>query len=338
MGGGLPVAFSAKIAPTIKYDNIVSLANLLAAWQEFVRGKRNRKDVQEFERNLMANIISLHEDLVAKTYHHSAYKVFIINDPKRRVIHKASVRDRVLHRAVYRRLYWFFHPRFISDSYSCRNGKGTHKAIKKFALITAKLSRNNTKMVWVLKCDIRKFFASIDRAILIDLLRKKIPDQGIIWLIEKIIYSFNSGVPGQGLPLGNLTSQLFANVYLNELDQFMKHSLKARHYLRYADDFVIVGRDKDRLVKLAPEIAEFLKEKLKLEFHPNKILLERVSSGVDFLGWVQFSKHRVLRTMTRRRMFKRINKAGVKSETVQSYLGLLDHGNGWKLRRKIESL
>jgi len=264
------------------------------------------------------------------------YHAFCISDPKPRQIHKATVRDRIVHRAIYRILYPYFHSRFIHDSYSCRNGKGTHKAVKRFAGCSLKLTRNNTKVVWVLKCDIRKFFASIDQDILLDLLRKQISDQNIIWLIEKVVRSFHSTKIGVGLPLGNLTSQLFANIYLNELDQFMKHQMKAEYYIRYADDFAIIGRDKDRLLELTPQIAGFLAEKLKLELHPDKVFLQTISSGVDFLGWVNFPHHRVLRTATKRRMLKRLKEAGDKSEVVQSYLGLLSHGNGYRLSKLIK--
>src|SRR3989344_5132590 len=215
-----------KLSLSQQYSNIISLENLLGAWQEFRRGKRGRQDVQEFERNLMANLISLHQDLVAKTYHHSAYHAFKISDPKPRQIHKATVRDRIVHRVIYRILYPYFHQKFIYDSYSCRNGKGTHRAVKRFASGSIKLMRNNTKVVWVLKCDIKNFFASIDQEIMLNLLRKRIPDENIIWLIEKVVRSFHSTKLGIGLPLGNLTSQLFANIYLNELDQFMKHRIK----------------------------------------------------------------------------------------------------------------
>ena len=325
-----------KLSLSQQYSNIISLENLLGAWQEFIRGKRQRQDVQEFERNLMANLISLHQDLVAKTYHHGAYHAFKISDPKPRQIHKATVRDRIVHRAIYRVLYPYFHSRFIYDSYSCRNGKGTHKAVKRFSKRSLKLTRNNTKVVWILKCDIRKFFASIDQDILLGLLRKQIPDENIIWLVEKVIRSFHSTKLGTGLPLGNLTSQLFANVYLNEMDQFMKHQMKAECYLRYADDFAIISRDRDYLLELTPKIANFLIEKLKLELHPNKVFLQTIASGVDFLGWVNFPHHRVLRTMTKRRMFRRLKEADGKLEVMQSYLGMLSHGNGYKLGKAIE--
>ncbi len=154
------------------YEHIISLENLLDAWTEFVKGKRQRKDVQHFERDLMKNIIALHLDLAAKTYTHSDYYAFNISDPKPRNIHKASVRDRLLHHALYRILYPFFDKTFIADSYSCRKGKGVQKALERFRSAAYKVSRNHTRTLWVLKCDIRKFFASIDHARLKEILRE----------------------------------------------------------------------------------------------------------------------------------------------------------------------
>ncbi len=318
-----------------KYNDVISVDNLFLAWRDFARGKRGKREVQTFSLRLADNILALNQELTQQTYQHSSYRAFRISDPKPRQIHKANVRDRVVHRAIYRILYPYFHSRFIYDSYSCRNGKGTHKAVRKFADKTFKLCRNNTKAVWVLKCDIRKFFASIDQEILLGLLKGEILDKNIFCLIEKVVCSFNSGVSKKGLPLGNLTSQLFANIYLSELDQFMKHQLKARHYLRYADDFVIIDCDQDYLLEMTPKISDFLAEKLKLELHPNKVFVKTIASGVDFLGWVNFPRYRVLRTVTKRRMLKRLEMVASRPEVAQSYLGMLTHGNGWKLKQKI---
>lgn len=320
------------------YQHIISLENLLGAWEEFVRGKRLRRDVQEFAQNLMSNIISLHRDLAARTYVHSAYEAFNISDPKPRNIHKASVRDRLLHRALYRTLYPFFDRTFISHSYSCRLGKGTHKALYAFRDVVYKVSQNHTKTAWVLKCDIRKFFASVVQQILMKILMGYIPDKDILWLLSRVVGSFYSTGKGIGLPLGNLTSQLLVNVYMNEFDQFMKHKLKAKYYIRYADDFVIFSQDKSWLLELLPHIAGFLEERLKLELHPKKVVLKTLASGVDFLGWVHFSDHKVLRTATKRRMFSGIKESRGKTEVVQSYLGLLGHGNTRKSAQKVNEL
>ena len=250
---------------------------------------------------------------------------------------KASVRDRLLHHAIHLVLAPFFDRTFIADSYSCRVGKGTHKAIARFHAFAWKASKNNTRTLWVLKCDIKKFFASVDQDILLAILAKRIPDGNILWLLERVVRSFKSTAPGKGLPLGNLTSQLLVNIYMNEFDQFVKRELKARYYVRYADDFVFMNQDKKALLQLLPTIREFLSQRLFLSLHPNKVSIQTLASGVDFLGWVHFPDHRVLRTATKQRMFRTISEKNGKPETVESYLGLLRHGNARKLERKILS-
>ncbi len=316
------------------YDDIISRHNLLDAWREFLKGKRNRKDVQEFQYRLSDNILTLHRDLAARTYTHGGYEHFKVNDPKPRDIHKASVRDRLLHHALYRQLYPFFDKTFIHDSYSCRHLKGTHKAMNRFREFSRIVSKNDTRTAWVLKCDIRKFFASIDQQVLMDILRAYIPDHDILTLLNRVIESFSSTEKGKGLPLGNLTSQLLVNIYMNEFDQFVKHQLKAKHYIRYADDFVFLSDDRDVLAKLLPQAQSFLQTKLKLELHPDKVSLGTLVSGIDFLGWVHFPHHRVLRTSTKKRMLR--NLQGEPSEaTVASYQGMLGWGNAQRLSKLI---
>lgn len=285
----------------------------------------------------MANIVSLRRNLANRSYRHSAYKAFKINDPKPRDIHKASVKDRLLHRAVHRALYPFFDRTFISDSFSCRLRKGTHEAINRFRKFVYRATRNHTKTAWILKCDIKKFFASVDQPILLSVLATYIPDKNILALLTEIVSSFFSKEKGIGLPLGNLTSQLLVNVYMNEFDQFIKHRLKAEYYIRYADDFVIFSRDRSWLEALSLRITDFLWQRLKLRLHPDKISIRTIASGVDYLGWVNFSNHRVLRTTTKKRMFKKINDSRQKPEVVQSYLGLLGHGNSYKLQQMINA-
>ncbi len=327
-----------KIQFTHTYEYIISLENLLQAWREFANGKRTRKDVQEFELNLMSNIIELHQDLAAKTYQHSPYEAFNISDPKPRNIHKAAVRDRLLHHAIYRTLYPFFERTFVADSYSCRLGKGTHRAMNRIRTFAYQASENHTKTVWALKGDIRKFFASIDQNILAGSVKDYIPDEEIRWLISQIVGSFHSTKKDVGLPLGNLTSQLLVNIYMNKFDQFMKHKLGAQYYIRYADDFVILSHDKKWLEVMLLKISKFLEGRLQLQLHPNKVSTQTVASGVDFLGWVHFPDHRVLRTATKRRMFRRIQEKNGKTETIQSYLGLLSHGNTKKLCGEIDGI
>jgi hypothetical protein len=166
-------------------------------------------------------------------------------------------------------------------------------------------------------------------------IKSHIPDQNILRLLKEIIESFHSTRKDVGLPLGNLTSQLFANVYLNEFDQFMKHNIKARFYIRYADDFVILSHNKEYLKYVLPCIEEFLIHNLQLALHPDKVSITAVASGVDFLGWVHFPDHRVVRMATKRRMFATIQRNDWDSAAVQAYLGLLHHGNAKKLEIKI---
>src|SRR3989344_1133363 len=189
------------------FDQIISLDNLFLAWREFKRGK-------------------------TKTYQCADYTSFYVKDPKLRHIHKATIRDRVLRHAVFRVLYSIFDKHFIHDSYSCRLDKGTHKAVDNLEKYCRKLSQNNQLNIFTLKCDVRKFFDSIDQNILLRIIKDKIEDENAVWLIQKIITSFQKS-NGKGLPLGNVTSQLFSNIYLNELDQFVKHNLKIKYYVRY---------------------------------------------------------------------------------------------------------
>lgn len=311
------------------YEDIISVENLLKAWREFAAGKRKKSDVQEFQRNLMDNIQELHADLKNGRYCHGPYIAFAISDPKPRSIHKATVRDRLLHHALYRMLYPFFDRTWIPDSYSCRIQKGTHRAMQQFCRYAAKASKNHTRTCWVLKCDIRKFFASIDKRKLLQILGKYIEDVRLLAVLREVVGSFKSDET-VGLPLGNLTSQLLVNIYMNEFDQFVKHRLKARFYIRYADDFVVFSHDRAELERMLPHIAAFLHDRLNLALHPNKVSISTVANGVDFLGWIHFLDHKVLRTSTKKRMMRNLEEERFK-ERVQSYRALLSHGNAHKI-------
>lgn len=321
----------------LRYYDIITVENLLQAWREFLRGKNGRQDVAVFELNLMDNILDLYNDLVSLRYQHGPYQSFNISDPKPRVIHKAAVKDRLLHHLIYQSLCDFFDRKFIYDSYSCRLEKGTHRAIYRFTQMARRVSNNNTKTCYVLKGDIKKFFANIDHRILKNILIKQIEDKNILWLLGQVIDSFNTAGKTQiGLPLGNLTSQLLVNVYMNEFDQFVKRVLKAKYYLRYADDFIVLSSDKKYLEGMIVSISYFLNTRLKLQLHADKILVKTMAAGVDWLGWVNFPQHRVLRTKTKRRMMERIVSHPT-AETSASYLGLLQHGNVYKLEQKISN-
>ena len=249
-----------------------------------------------------------------------------------------------MHHALFRKLYYIFDRAFIFDSYSCRIKKGTHRAVHRLNNFFKKESQNNTKICWVLKCDIRKFFGNIDQNILMNLIGQRVKDKDVIWLIEVILKSFKNG-----LPLGNITSQLFANIYLNQLDQFIKHNLKVKYYIRYSDDFVILNINRNYLNNLVPEIDKFLWDTLKLSLHPNKIIIKKYRQGIDFLGYVVFPNHILLRPKTKKRMMRKIKqkiqqfKNGLISEksfyqTLNSYYGVLIHCNSHKIKEEIEIL
>ncbi len=232
--------------------------------------------------------------------------------------------------------------------------------MNRFKAFAYKVSDNHTATCWVLKCDIKKFFASIDHQILLNFLGEHISDKDIMWLLGNIIESFETTRPhpslllkgegfarpsprgeggvrsGIGLPLGNLTSQLFANVYMNRFDQWVKHKLKVQRYIRYADDFIFLSRDKNFLESSALRIQGFLQTNLKLSLHPDKLFLNTVASGMDFLGWVNFPDHRLLRNKTKQRMLRNI-RSSTGEAGFQSYLGLISHGNTVKLREQVIS-
>ncbi|OGJ00283.1 hypothetical protein A3I90_01025 [Candidatus Nomurabacteria bacterium RIFCSPLOWO2_02_FULL_41_9] len=334
------------------FERIIEPENLFLAWDEFKKSKGKKLDVLRFEKNLEQNIFQIYRDLRDKTYKHGGYTSFYIHDPKLRHIHKATVRDRVLHHAVFNVLNPIFEPTFIPNSFSCRIGKGTHKGMKKVAEMIRTVSQNNTRQCYALKCDIRKFFDSVDHDMLISILDRKIKDEKVMNLLREIIESFVASRPSlfkrRGIPIGNLTSQIFANIYMNEFDQFIKHNLKVKYYARYTDDFIIVSTDKAYLENLISSIQDFLRARLCLELHPKKIHITKHIRGVDFLGYVILPEHIKLRTKTKRKIPKKIQemvsryKKGKISEltlysSLQSYLGVLSHANAHKLGQEIQN-
>jgi RNA-directed DNA polymerase len=324
------------------FDKIIQPETLFTAWKEFRDGKSKKLDVLLFEQELEQNIFSLSRALQSKTYKHEGYTDFYISDPKRRHIHKASVRDRVLHHAITRIFYPVFEPTFITNSFSCRVGKGSHKGVNTLRTMLRKESLNNTRQCYVLKCDVRKFFDSVDHSILLSILRRRIKDPDTLWLLENIIESYVSERSDlfykRGVPIGNLTSQLFANIYMNEFDQFVKHNLKIKYYGRYTDDFVIVSKDREYLASLIDPINTFLSEQLGLELHPEKVEILPYGRGIDFLGYVIFPHHTLVRKRSKKRVMrkfeetirqyrrKEIEKESVEA-SLRSYLGVLSHAN-----------
>jgi len=302
-----------------------------------------------FSRFLEENLFDLYELLKNKTYKHDGYQEFYVRDPKIRDIHKACVKDRVVHHLVSKVLEEIFEPTFFAHSYSCRKMKGTHKAIKAFVKLTRQASHNNSSKLFILKCDIRKFFASVNHNVLINLLSKKIVDPDFIWLLDVIIQSFNTkNHDGEGMPIGNLTSQLFANIYMDPLDKFIKNELKVKYYIRYADDFVLMSHNREILINFLEKIDDFLKNNLKLSLHPKKIEIRDYYLGTDFLGYVIFPKYIIPRTKTKKRIFRKLKKKAdlirkgesdthTLNESVQSYLGYLSHCNSYKLAQEVKN-
>lgn len=325
-----------KIFHTL-YSQVTSIEHLLQAWNEFKRGKRNRKDVQIFERFLEDNLFELHQELKAKTYKHASYTAFNIYDPKFRHIHKAQVADRIVHHSIVSVIEPIFDKTFIYDSYSCRVNKGTHRAVKRLFVFIRKVSKNYTGECFALKLDIKKFFEKVDHAILLALIRKSIQDKDCLWLIENILKSFSKE---KGIPIGNLTSQIFANIYMNELDKFIKHDLKIKYYLRYTDDFVILSDRKEYLLNLIPKIEIFLQVKLKLFLHENKVIIRKYTQGIDFLGYIVLPYYILPRIKTKRRMFSKL-KEKIDSEnfnqSLASYLGYLKHANSFRVTQQIKN-
>jgi retron-type reverse transcriptase len=341
--------------------SIISPKSLFRAWEIFKSDKRNKPDVAEFELHIEQNIFDLYRDLKNETYRHGPYKGFWIHDPKLRRIHKAVVRDRVLHHATFAVLNKIFEPTFIDDSFSCRIDKGTHKGVEKVVNMLRATSRNNTRPCYALKCDVRKFFDSVDHEVLKNILIKKIKDQKTISLLEEVIESYRMcgtlresktlslfTTNSKGVPIGNLTSQIFANIYMNEFDQFVKHGLRVKNYARYTDDFMIISEDRKYLEELLPKLQDFLRERLKLELHPNKISIRKFNEGIDFLGYVIFPHYRLLRAKTKKRVLRNIRKKmlyyqrGLIPEnnlhqSMQSYLGVLSHANTYELTEDLKN-
>lgn len=318
------------------------------AWREFKVGKIHKEDVSRFVIDVEEHLFALHENLKANIWVHGEYSAFNVRDPKLRHIHKASVVDRVLHHAIVRVLEPIFDKTFIFDSYSSRKTKGTHKAGERFRQFAWKLSRNNTKTVWVLKCDIRRFFDSVDHVILLELLQKKIRDEKTNQLLRAVITSF-SVTPHKGIPIGNLTSQLFSNIYLNRFDHFVKRELRVKEYIRYADDFVIISSDQNYLENLIPVLQAWLAKHLKLELHSKKVSIQKWHRGIDFLGYVHWPYHTIMRTNTKQRMVRKTKEAHKKlrdekislysfAQIVQSYLGRLKHCRSKVLQKYLANV
>ncbi len=324
------------------YQEIYNLSNLLLAWRKARKHKTSKYYVIEFEKDTLVNLLKLSEELKNHTYNPLPLKTFILRDPKTRKISKSDFRDRIVHHDLIRIIEPIFDRGFIYDLCANRIGKGNLFAIKRFDYFKRKVTNNFKSNAFCLKADIRHYFETVSHEILINIIRRKIKDKEVISLIKLILNNFDSKNKGTGMPLGNLTSQFFANVYLNELDYFVKHKLKAKYYIRYVDDFVILHKSKSQLEFWKSEIDKFLKEKLKIELHPEKSKISSLSRGIDFVGFRNFYHYRLLRKRNIRKMlfvFDRYKKNEVSKEKLfeifQGWDAYAKWADSYKLRKEV---
>jgi retron-type reverse transcriptase len=340
------------------YPRIIAFENLRQAFKNAARGKRKRPDVADFEYNLESNLLTLQEELIAETFTPGAYFNFRIHDPKPRVISAAPFRDRVVHHALCQVIEPLWERRFIHDTYACRMGKGTHAALDRCTEFARRYP-------YVLQCDIEQFFPSMDHDLLYAQFARLIADPPALRLCQKILES-GAGIhppagnpdyfPGddlfaalrpRGLPIGNLTSQFWANVYLNPLDQFVKRELKCHAYIRYVDDFLLFADQKASLHTWRREIIHFL-IKLRLRLHETRAAVFPAATGIPFLGWRVYPDHRQLRRrngVAFQRRFARLRLDYAQGRisydqmtaSVQSWIAHVQHGDTWGLRRSLIS-
>lgn len=341
------------------YSKIYDFDNLYQAYLLARKNKRYRNDVLKFTDNLEENLIQLQNELIWHKYKIGKYREFYVYEPKKRLIMALPFRDRVIQWAIYQILNPAFEKMSIEDSFACRTGKGTHRAVKRLHYWLRQVNRKD-KQFYYLKMDISKYFYRIDHDILINILSNKINDKETMELLKEIINSEDTafGLPlgfnvedvdvrlkEKGIPIGNLTSQMFANLYLNELDQFSKRMLKLKYYIRYMDDIIILHDNKRELHDIKNIIEEFLENSLELHLN-NKTAIRPISLGVEFVGYRLWNTHIKLRKPSVIKMKKRLkflqkqySKGNISLRqvnfTVQSYLGILKHCNSYCLKKKI---
>jgi retron-type reverse transcriptase len=349
----------------LSMSKIFSFGNIYKCYVACRRNKRNTINALHFEIGAEENVVKLERELKYRSYRPSRSILFAARKPKLREIFAADFRDRVVHHILVDQLKTIWEKIFIYDSYACRDGKGTHVAVKRLQSFMRKASKNGKARVYFLQLDVKDFFTSIDKTILFNMIKKKITDPDVLWLTELIIFwdctksyilrdkegiiseiPHNKSLFGKdnkrGLPIGNLTSQFFANIYLNELDQYCKHVLKAKYYVRYVDDFVILDTDRDKLLKMQGEIEIFLRDRLALRLHPVRRKLQPVSNGIDFLGYIIRRNYILVRNrvinnlMARYRQFKKSGKMQELPKVVASYMGHFKWANTYRLIRNIK--
>lgn len=330
------------------FEQVISLENLVRAWQKFRRGKMRKFDVLAMEACIEDIILELHRELSTGTYRHELYTHFYVYDPKRRYISKAVVKDRIVHQAIVQVFEPIFEKTFIFDSYAARAGKGVHSAVERLDTFLRSASRNYHKSVYALKCDIRKFYDSVSHDALLLILSETIYGKKMMALLRIIVESYAADSDKtRGLPLGNVTSQLFTNIYLNSFDHFIKEQLRMRWYVRFCDDFMIVHPDHNTLKEIVPKIQAFLLERCALTLHPNKVSIRNLTRGVDFVGQIIRPHYRVILTKTKRRIIRRLRmraeeyRQGAVSDekfrqSLQSYLGMFKHGSNYRMRQQLK--
>lgn len=346
------------------YDTICEYEELYQSHLEARKGKRYRDDVLVFTDRLEENLIELQNELIWQSYKVGAYRPFYVREPKLRLVMALQYRDRVVQCAIYKQLYPFYDKTFIEDSYACRRGKGTHRAADRLQYWLRQVSRKPGKWYY-LKLDISKYFYRVDHSVLLEILGRRIKDLRLMQLLSEIINSEDTrfGLPAGlspdectedmwlcdvGMPIGNLTSQLFANIYLNELDQLCKHELRLHYYIRYMDDVIILSDSKAELAQVKTVIEEFLKDFLHLDLN-KKTAIRPVYTGVDFVGFTIWATHRKLKKQTARRMIRNVKRiceavaAGSMSKeelerVAASYNGILEHCNSHGLRNKLNEI
>jgi len=306
------------------YKEIAGMHNLWnAGWQTLLHGRRFKNQGAEFKLTYEHSLLQIHKELATQTYKHGKYKEFIIYEPKQRTVLAAPLKDRVVHHALHDIIEPFIDRKFIFDSYACRKNKGTHLAINR----AQKFMQANR---YYMHLDVKKYFQNINHCILKQILAKHIKQTDVLNLFNIIINSsVNSKELNQvvnlftksikGLPIGNLTSQFLANLYLNELDQYIKHQLKIKHYIRYMDDFVVFGNNKANMLQWQKQIISFCSQKLQLSLHI-KGGIKQYWEGLGFLGFKIYRKHKKLKSVCLNRYmlkYKQKNKEILKGKLSQ---------------------
>lgn len=286
------------------FPKICSFESLYRGFREARKGKRYNVEVLRFSEDLEGNLLNLSRQLRERSYEPEGFKTFILFDPKERRISAPYFRDRVIHRSLHNTLEPVFEKRFIYDSYACRLGKGTHRAVDRLQYFMREKENS-----YYLKCDIRGYFDSVDHRVLREEISRKVDDEGIDWLVSKLLEDYSSDVgEGKGMPIGTLYSQLFANIYLDRFDHFVKQSLGVSYYVRYMDDFVLLSDSKHRLHDWKDAMQGFLEQELELDLPGCKTTLEPVEKGATFLGYRVFPGYRRLRKRNKLKFRRRLRE------------------------------